>query len=180
MTVRITVKTRSIFNADTLHLPPFPFYRAATEYYGCSKKAGTLAFSLRRIVESQRTFRRSLMRWIWEEYTFDPQVRGEVRKELKIENKFVVGHVGSFSYAKNHYFLIHIFEEILARKILDAVLACWQGMAYALRSVKSTGTEEKGLEESVRILRVPEGREADCCRGWTFSSCHPVLRGFRR
>lgn len=34
------------------------------------------------------------------------------RKELKIDDKFVIGHVGRFSYPKNHKFLIDIFREI--------------------------------------------------------------------
>ena len=35
-----------------------------------------------------------------------------MRKSLNIENKFVVGHVGRFTYQKNHGFLIDVFSEI--------------------------------------------------------------------
>lgn len=45
-------------------------------------------------------------------YTFDEHKRVAVRKELGIEGKFVLGHVGSFTYPKNHIFLIEIFKEI--------------------------------------------------------------------
>lgn len=45
-------------------------------------------------------------------YTFNEKIRNKIRKDLEIENKFVVGHVGSFSQPKNHYFLLEIFNEI--------------------------------------------------------------------
>lgn len=44
-------------------------------------------------------------------YIFDEQKRFEMRKQLGIENKFVVGHIGRFTNQKNHEFLIDIFEK---------------------------------------------------------------------
>ena len=35
---------------------------------------------------------------------------------MNIDNSFVVGHVGRFTYAKNHLFLLEIFKEILNMK----------------------------------------------------------------
>ena len=35
-------------------------------------------------------------------YAFDKEAREKIRKELGIEDKFVVGHVGHFNYQKNH------------------------------------------------------------------------------
>ncbi|WP_258831560.1 glycosyltransferase family 1 protein [Peribacillus frigoritolerans] len=43
---------------------------------------------------------------------FNQKKRDKIRKELNIENKFVIGHVGRFSNQKNHDFLINIFKEI--------------------------------------------------------------------
>jgi glycosyltransferase involved in cell wall biosynthesis len=45
-------------------------------------------------------------------YRFNPLIRNEVRRELHIEGKFVIGHVGRFSKEKNHKFILQIFEEI--------------------------------------------------------------------
>ncbi len=45
-------------------------------------------------------------------YLYNSNTRVSIRKMLKIEGKFVVGHVGRFSYPKNHEFLIDIFAEI--------------------------------------------------------------------
>jgi len=54
-------------------------------------------------------------------FKYDIQIRNEIRKEFKIEDKFVIGHVGRFSYEKNHGFVLDIFEEIL-KKQSNAVL----------------------------------------------------------
>lgn len=45
-------------------------------------------------------------------YSYDPQKAAAVRKELGLEDKLVVGHIGRFCYQKNHDFLIDIFNEI--------------------------------------------------------------------
>ena len=44
-----------------------------------------------------------------------------LKEEYKLGDKFVVGHVGSFRYAKNHEFLLQIFAKLLKTKS-DAVL----------------------------------------------------------
>lgn len=45
-------------------------------------------------------------------YIFKNKIREKMRAEFKIDNDtFVIGHVGRFSYAKNHEFLINVFYE---------------------------------------------------------------------
>lgn len=51
-----------------------------------------------------------------ERFYFDPVTRQRVREELKIEDALVLGHVGRFSYPKNHEFLLRIFSEVLKRE----------------------------------------------------------------
>lgn len=46
------------------------------------------------------------------QYIFNNQIRDKVRKKLKIEDKFVVGHIGRFHHQKNHNYLIDVFKEI--------------------------------------------------------------------
>lgn len=46
-------------------------------------------------------------------FQYREDVRTAVRKELGVsENTLVVGHVGRFTYQKNHDFLLHVFSEI--------------------------------------------------------------------
>lgn len=47
-----------------------------------------------------------------EKFTYNFEVRSAQRKKLRLENNFVIGHVGRFSLQKNHKFLIQIFEEV--------------------------------------------------------------------
>lgn len=48
-------------------------------------------------------------------YKYDEDARTQVRRELNLENKNVVGHVGRFSTQKNHSFLIDVFNEIVKK-----------------------------------------------------------------
>jgi glycosyltransferase involved in cell wall biosynthesis len=46
------------------------------------------------------------------QYSYDESKRFLIRSEKGWNNRFVVGHIGSFSYQKNHGFLLEIFEKI--------------------------------------------------------------------
>lgn len=54
-------------------------------------------------------------------FSFNVSVRNEKRKELQLEDKYVIGHVGRFQTQKNHTFLIDIFKGV-ADKYENAVL----------------------------------------------------------
>lgn len=71
-------------------------------------------------------------------FAFDPEVREAKREQLGVCNKFVMGHIGRFSYAKNHEFLIEIFS-LVKKKEKDAVLI-----------LIGTGKKEKQIQELVR------------------------------
>lgn len=56
------------------------------------------------------------------QYAFDPVIRERLRDEFGIaRDAFVVGHVGRFTYAKNHRFLFSVFLELL-KKLPEAKL----------------------------------------------------------
>ena len=79
---------------------------SATHYFACSQKAGLWMF------DKDRKFKVIHNAIEVEEFLFNKNIRNILRKELKIENSFVIGHVGSFNYQKNHEFLIRVFNEI--------------------------------------------------------------------
>lgn len=56
-----------------------------------------------------------------EEFKFDFQDRVRIRKELNIENGFVLGHIGRFNKQKNQTYLLKVFGQV-ADKRKDAVL----------------------------------------------------------
>ena len=60
-------------------------------------------------------------------FAFDPVGREQNRKALELENAFVVGHVGHFSYQKNHEFLLSVFAEIARREPKARLLLIGEG-----------------------------------------------------
>jgi len=88
-----------------------PFAKCfATHYAACSKYAGKWLFG-NKMIESGKVniFNNAIN---VDRYKYNPDIRAEVRHELGIDNKFVVGHVGRFCYQKNHNFLIDIFKAV--------------------------------------------------------------------
>lgn len=55
-------------------------------------------------------------------FVFDESIRDELRKKYNIEDKFVVGHVGSFRYAKNHDRILDIFAKAKEKSSRPMVL----------------------------------------------------------
>lgn len=51
-----------------------------------------------------------------EKFTFNLIERNKIRRELKLENKIVYGHVGRFHDQKNHTFILDIFYEIVKKR----------------------------------------------------------------
>lgn len=87
----------------------------ATELFACSELAGKWMF------EKEKDFIVINNAIDLNNYKFNPSIRDKIRQELKIENKFVVGHIGRFSEQKNHKFLIEIFREV-SKKEPNAIL----------------------------------------------------------
>lgn len=83
-----------------------------TDYcFTCSALAGEMVFGKEAMAEGRvRTIPNAIDAT---KFTFNEERRKEIRKELNIEDKFVVGHVGRFDFMKNHKFLIDIFEEVV-------------------------------------------------------------------
>lgn len=75
-------------------------------------------------------------------YIFSIEKRNRIRKELKIEDKFVIGHVGRFTHQKNHNFLIDIFLEI-TKRLNNAVLI-----------LVGTGEYENRIKEKIQMLNL--------------------------
>ena len=50
-------------------------------------------------------------------FAYNPEKREAIRQELGVSNALVIGHVGSFRYAKNHEFLLQVFAQVC--RLLD-------------------------------------------------------------
>ena len=85
-------------------LRPF-FYHTYTDALACGTDAGRWLFKDRpfTVVKNGRNI---------EKYRFDPVKRELMRRQLGIEDKLAVAHVGGFFAQKNHELLIRIFASI--------------------------------------------------------------------
>ncbi len=83
----------------------------ATDFLSCSAAAGTFLFK-KVAKEKIRIIPNAIDT---ERFAFDPYIRNKIRKDLGIPNKFVIGNVSNFSYAKNHKFILQIFSKIIDR-----------------------------------------------------------------
>ena len=81
-----------------------------------------------------------------EKYVFNEDVRKKVRKELRVENEIVIGHVGNFVEIKNHHFLIDVFEEAVKIDHRSRLILIGEGK---LKEKIETYVASKHLEDKV-------------------------------
>lgn len=79
-------------------------------------------------------------------FRYRKRVRDRMRSALDVEDKFVIGHVGRFHYAKNHEYLLRVFAKI-AEKREDAVLFLL-GEGSLMKEMKITAVS-LGIEKKV-------------------------------
>ena len=88
---------------------------SATHLFACSTKAGQWMFGANKkftVINNAIDCKR---------FRYSPTIRADVRRKLGLENNFVLGHVGRFTYQKNHAFLLDAFIAV-ADVHPDAVL----------------------------------------------------------
>lgn len=85
----------------------------ATDFWACSESAARWLYSDKIPGERIRILNNAID---VSRFAFDSRKRMEYRKRLAWEDKVVIGHVGRFSYQKNHEFLIHIFKEVIKKQ----------------------------------------------------------------
>lgn len=146
----IPVRIAHSHNNETVHdikyLPKLfmqrLFTKNATDLFACSEEAGRYLFRnkpfqvLKNAIDSQN-------------FIADADIREGIRKELNLQGKFVVGHVGRLHPQKNHDFLIDVFKEIKKRKA-DAELIL-VGTGPLEEKIKNKVAEIE-LSESVHFL----------------------------
>lgn len=120
-----------------------------TNYFACGEYAG-------RWLYGNKTFDKSLVHIIpnaidCQLFKYNDKTRTDIRKELNISDKFVIGHIGRFVSQKNHSFLIDIFNEVSKTKKNAILLLIGEGPLEPLIKEK---VEELNLEDKVLFLGV--------------------------
>lgn len=99
----------------------YPTRYIADHFFACSQDAAISRYG-RKIGDDKKRCQTLNNAIDTRKFVFDPKIRGQIRKTLYIgENTLVIGHVGRFTDAKNHDFLLDIFER-LHQQMPDSVL----------------------------------------------------------
>lgn len=123
----------------------------ATDYFACSNLAGRWMFG------PNARFTVIPNAIDCDKLKFDKNTRNKVRADLNLQGHFVVGHVGRFTFQKNHEFLIDVFNEIrLIQK--NAVLMLVGDAAGDLTYLNQTKEKVRklGIEDEVMFLGMRE------------------------
>ena len=108
----------------------------ATDFVACSHAAGKYLFGKDvKIINNAIDI---------EKFTYNELIRNKIRKNMKLDNKFVIGHVGRFEPQKNHEFLVRMFNEY-QKQDKNAILL-----------LIGTGTLEKKIKKLVHKLNLED------------------------
>ena len=115
----------------------------STERFACSKKAGEWLYG-----KDYKVINNGIDP---KEYIYNKFIREKLRKELELENKIVVGHIGRFSNEKNHKFLIEIMNEL--KKINENYLLLLIGDGETKKIIEEKVLSLK-LEKNIKFLGI--------------------------
>lgn len=131
-----------------------PMKKNATHLVGCSKLACEWLFG-KGYVEKGKA--RVILNAIdCQQFIYNETIRQEVRKELNLEDKFVIGHVGRFENQKNHTFLLDIFAEVVKMKPESRLVLV--GIGSLMETMKAKA-KALGLADKVIFLGFRSDRE---------------------
>lgn len=127
----------------------------ATNYYACSKLAGSWLFGRKSLEQGKITIINNAINL--DNFIYNEDVREKMRKELGIKDKtLVIGHIGRFVDQKNHTFLLEIFNEILKQNPNSILLLA--GTGPLLEEIKHKSNE---LNISDKILFLGQRKDAN-------------------
>ena len=121
----------------------------ATDLFACSKAAGEFYYGKEAVDSGKVKIIPNAINL--ENYKFNEAIRNKIRKELNIEDKFVVGHIGRMAPPKNQKFLLKIFSEVKKEKNNAILLMIGDG---PLKSEIEKEIDNLNIRDSVILLGV--------------------------
>lgn len=118
----------------------------ATDYWACSERAAEWLYG--------NKIRNSFIKIVkvaidTAVFSYNIDIRNKTRRELEIEDKFVIGNIGRFAYQKNHSFLLTMFEEIL--EIIPEAILILIGKGELKEEIEEK-IKIKNFQEKVKIF----------------------------
>ncbi len=121
--------------------------RKADRLFACSRLAAISVFGEKAVKEGKTTFIPNAIDC--PVFTFCPEKREEIRKRLGIENRYVIGHVGRFHYAKNHSYVLRVFASLCEKEKERSYVLLLLGEGGGMEAAKQ---QAAGLGISDRVL----------------------------
>lgn len=129
-----------------------------TDMFMCSTPAGNWTYGKKAVAENRVKFIKNGVET--SRFQFDESARADVRAELGLGDKIVFGHIGRLSQAKNHKFLLDVFNEIHKKNKNTVLLVVGDGelaescKAYASQLEHGDSVKFLGVRRDVpRILQ---------------------------
>lgn len=82
-------------------------------------------------------------------YIYSENSRNSMRKELCLDDKLVVGHIGRFSIVKNHAFLLNVFANIIKKRPDSILLLIGEG---PLKDIIQKRANDLNIQGNIRFL----------------------------
>ena len=115
--------------------------------FTCSRLAGISVFGEKAVEEGKTIFIPNAVDC--SAFAYDEEKRKKMREVLQVDDKYVIGHVGRFHYAKNHEYLLRIFAALC--KGSDDYVLILLGEGGGMENCKSLA-KELGIEQKVFFL----------------------------
>lgn len=146
--VRIAHSHNTSIDPDLKYLLKMYYRRrlpgVATDYLACGTEAGEFLFGGRPFTVIPNAIDTSL-------FAFNQEVRNQVRNQLQLGDRFVIGSVGRLTYQKNLGFLLNVFQELVRLSPKSVLLIIGGGEEEeALRKQAVTS----GVSDKVRFLGI--------------------------
>lgn len=127
----------------------YPIRYIADYFFACSLQSGIWLFG-KKICKSNN-FQVLHNTIDSKKFIFQENIRKQKRRELDIENRFVIGHVGNFDNEKNHPFLIDIMAD-LCQKDTACCLVLAGGGNLTLQKKIQYLARQKGVSSHIKFL----------------------------
>ena len=122
-------------------------WRKADYLFTCSKKAGISVFGEKAVEQGKTIFIPNAIDC--SAFTCDEKKRREMRESLGLTEKYVIGHVGRFHYAKNHEYLLQVFAKLCQKR--DDYVLILLGEGGGMEGCRALAGE-LGIEDKVFFL----------------------------
>ena len=125
------------------------------EYLACSKNAAKWIYT-KSIIED-KDYKIVYNSVDYDRFKVNEATRSKIRNELGLNDKFVIGHVGRFSYQKNHIFLLDTLKKVFNEKTNSVAILIGEGELE--EKIKEYATKLNIIDKIIFLNNIPNVNE---------------------